>query len=96
MPIHYSRVNLLDPVDKGRTRVRSRYLPTGERLRVAVRSGTVIPRVQVERPERPAPRPSPQCTSALDAAEETYVPHRLLARRQAAAGQLEPEASPNA
>tara|TARA_B110001452_G_scaffold210475_1_gene180871 strand:- start:703 stop:1422 length:720 start_codon:yes stop_codon:yes gene_type:complete len=81
-PIPYASVNLLDPVDKGRTRIRNRYLPTGEKVRIAVRSGAVIPRVPADPKPAPNRSPSPLCTTASDAHEVTYVPRGIATRRE--------------
>ena len=43
-PIHYSDVNLLDPVSQERTKVDFRYLETGERVRIARNSGAIVSR----------------------------------------------------
>ena len=91
-PIPYARVNLLDPVDKGRTRIRNRFLPTGEKVRIAVRSGAVIPRAPVEPRLRPNRPPSPLCTAASDAHEVTYVPRGIATRAETAKMQAAGEA----
>ena len=80
MPIPYSRVNLIDPVDKGRTRIHLRYLPSGQKVRIGVRSGAVIPKPQPEVKERPTIDPSPFCTEHDDAHEVTFVPFTLKYR----------------
>ena len=43
--LHYSNVNLVDPVTGLPTRVSKRYLEDGSKVRVSKRSGAVIPRV---------------------------------------------------
>mmetsp|Transcript_20169 Transcript_20169/g.35866 ORF Transcript_20169/g.35866 Transcript_20169/m.35866 type:complete len:290 (+) Transcript_20169:153-1022(+) len=42
-PIRYHRVNLIDPVDGRATRIRIGYLADGTKVRIAVRSGEIIP-----------------------------------------------------
>lgn len=49
-PIHYSKVNLVDPVTGLPTRVSRRILEDGTKVRVAKKSGAVIPRPQVPKP----------------------------------------------
>jgi len=43
-PIHYSRVNLIDPTTGKRTRVSTRFLEDGSKVRIAKRSGAIIPK----------------------------------------------------
>uniref|UniRef100_A0A7S2XHY8 Large ribosomal subunit protein uL24 C-terminal domain-containing protein n=1 Tax=Lotharella oceanica TaxID=641309 RepID=A0A7S2XHY8_9EUKA len=42
-PIHYSNVQLIDPETGLRTRTKWRYTEEGKKVRIAVKSGTVIP-----------------------------------------------------
>ena len=51
-PIHYSDVNLLDPVSQERTKVDFRYLETGERVRIARNSGAIAPKPIFNKPAR--------------------------------------------
>jgi large subunit ribosomal protein L24 len=43
-PVHYSMVNLIDPVDGRACRIRWGYLEDGTRVRVSARTGQVIPK----------------------------------------------------
>jgi large subunit ribosomal protein L24 len=43
-PIHYSMVNLIDPVDGRACRIRWGFLEDGTRVRVSARSGQIIPK----------------------------------------------------
>lgn len=77
-PVHYSQVNLVDPVDGRRTRIRRAFLEDGHKVRIGVRSGAVIPRVAhtpkttyEERISRPIP---PFATSKDDVLRVTYIP----------------------
>ena len=74
-PIHYSRVQLLDPVSQELTKVNFRYLQTGERVRIAKASGASsspprcpppapAPPPAPPPPPPPAPPPSPSCLLA--------------------------------
>eukprot|EP00815_Leptocylindrus_aporus_P010546 CAMPEP_0116071186 /NCGR_PEP_ID=MMETSP0322-20121206/13573_1 /TAXON_ID=163516 /ORGANISM="Leptocylindrus danicus var. apora, Strain B651" /LENGTH=165 /DNA_ID=CAMNT_0003559373 /DNA_START=141 /DNA_END=635 /DNA_ORIENTATION=- len=45
--LHYSNVNLVDPVTGLPTRVSKRYLEDGSKVRVSKRSGAVIPRPDI-------------------------------------------------
>jgi len=77
-PVHYSMVNLVDPVDGKRTRLRRAYLGDGKRVRVAVRSGAVIERVphtpKYSHEERNARPISPFTTAKEEVVRKTYVP----------------------
>jgi large subunit ribosomal protein L24 len=42
--MHASNVNLVDPVTGKPTRIRRKVLETGEKVRVAIKSGAIIPR----------------------------------------------------
>jgi len=78
-PIHYSRVQLLDPVSQELTKVNFRYLETGERVRIAKASGAVAPKPVFNKPERPAHTlvASPFDTAVEDAHEVTYKPRGI-------------------
>lgn len=78
-PIHYSRVQLLDPVSQELTKVDFRYLETGERVRIAKASGAVAPKPVFNKPERPAHTllASPFDTAVEDAHEVTYTPRGI-------------------
>jgi large subunit ribosomal protein L24 len=77
-PVHYSMVNLVDPVDGKRTRIKRAFLEDGRRVRIATRSGAVIERVlhtpktpYAERIARPI---APFTTAKEDVVLRTYVP----------------------
>lgn len=45
--VHYSNVNLVDPVSGAPTRINRTYLETGEKVRIAKKSGAIIPRPDI-------------------------------------------------
>jgi large subunit ribosomal protein L24 len=47
VPIHYSNVNLVDPVTGYPTRVIRKYLEDGTKVRVAKKSGAIIPKPEI-------------------------------------------------
>mmetsp|Transcript_19224 Transcript_19224/g.33382 ORF Transcript_19224/g.33382 Transcript_19224/m.33382 type:complete len:211 (-) Transcript_19224:514-1146(-) len=55
MGLHYSQVNLIDPVDGLPTRIKIGYLEDGSKVRIAKRSGSIIPRPEILM-ERRTPR----------------------------------------
>jgi len=71
-PIHYSNVQLVDPVSKKPTRTRIRYLEDGSKVRLAAKSGAIIPKPNLykkpERKENPATDTKPEIVL-----EKTYV-----------------------
>ena len=70
--IHYSNVQLVDPQTGFPTRVASRYLEDGTKVRVAKGSGALIPKPEFER-KKPAPtESSPKCTSPEVVLEKTF------------------------
>mmetsp|Transcript_6967 Transcript_6967/g.9411 ORF Transcript_6967/g.9411 Transcript_6967/m.9411 type:complete len:90 (+) Transcript_6967:354-623(+) len=76
-PVHYSTVNLVDPVTGLPTRVFRKYLDDGTKVRVSKKSGAIIPRPEIlsER-KRPMSRTvTESCTANDDDVWEiTYVP----------------------
>ena len=72
--IHYSNVSLVDPVHGVPTRVTKKYLDTGEKVRIAKKSGAIIPRPEIlsfrRRPVNSVVTES--CTSEDDCWEITY------------------------
>eukprot|EP01138_Halocafeteria_seosinensis_P001408 gb/GECG01001444.1/.p1 GENE.gb/GECG01001444.1/~~gb/GECG01001444.1/.p1 ORF type:complete len:239 (+),score=27.81 gb/GECG01001444.1/:1-717(+) len=73
-PIHYSNVNLVDPVTKRPTRVAIRFQDDGRKVRVAKRSGSVIQYPDMIK-ERSRPRPTETSyldTDPKDATEKTF------------------------
>jgi large subunit ribosomal protein L24 len=72
--IHYSNVNLVDPVQGVPTRIVKKILDTGEKVRIAKKSGAIIPRPEIlsfrKKPVNSVVTAS--CTSEDDAWEITY------------------------
>jgi len=72
--MHASNVNLLDPVTEKPTRIRYDVLPTGEKVRIAKKSGAIIPRPDIltmrKRPIKSLVNES--CTAEDDVWEVTY------------------------
>lgn len=74
--IHYSNVNLVDPVTGLPTRVFRKYLEVGTKVRVAKRSGAIIPRPEILTIRK---RPVSQIVTESDTVDEdaweiTYQP----------------------
>jgi large subunit ribosomal protein L24 len=72
--IHYSNVNLVDPVQNVPTRITKKYLETGEKVRISKKSGAIIPRPEIlEFRKRPVNSVvTDSCTSEDDVWEITY------------------------
>ena len=72
----YSAVALLDPVHNVPTRIVRKFLDDGTKVRVAVKSGEIIPKPEILRVRRRPIRTSltESCTTEEDAWEMTYVP----------------------
>ena len=73
--IHYSNVNLVDPVSGLPTRISKKYLADGTKVRIAKRSGAVIPRPEIlmQRKNPIRTEASPKCTEGDDVVwEDTY------------------------
>ena len=97
-PIWYHDVNIVDPTDGYRTRTKWGFLASGERVRVAKRSGAVVPRVphqakytheeRMERPQYQGNTPREAVTAA------SYVPPALLQERRAARARPPPPPPP--
>jgi large subunit ribosomal protein L24 len=72
--MHYSNVNLVDPVKGVPTRIFKKFLETGEKVRISKKSGAIIPRPEVltfrKRPVNSVVTES--CTSEDDVWELTY------------------------
>ena len=87
-PIWYHDVNIVDPTDGYRTRVKWGFLASGERVRVAKRSGAVVPRVPHQAkytPEERMERPQYQGNTPREAVTAaSYEPPALLQERRAA------------
>ena len=45
--MHYSNVQLIDPITGAPTRISRKYLPTGEKVRIGKKSGAIIPRPDI-------------------------------------------------
>ena len=81
-PLHYSNVQLVDPVTDGPVRTTWRYLEDGTKVRVTkgrLSSGSVVPRSDVLK-QRRKPRPAsagPADTPTKDAQETTHTPGDL-------------------
>lgn len=73
--MHYSNVNLVDPIQGVPTRTFKKILETGEKVRVSKKSGAIIPRPEIltfrKRPINSTVTES--CTAEDDAWEITYV-----------------------
>ncbi len=81
--IHYSNVNLVDPVTGQPTRVIRKYLEDGTKVRVSKKSGAIIPRPEILK-ERKRPQSLTSCDHSDtknddDVWEVTYDPNDLLA-----------------
>lgn len=74
--MHYSNVNLIDPVTGLPTRITRKYLEDGTKVRVAKRSGAIIPRPEIllERRRPKKMNVTESDTLEEDVWEETYVP----------------------
>ncbi|XP_033926927.1 large ribosomal subunit protein uL24m [Melopsittacus undulatus] len=76
-PLLLSQIALVDPEDRKPTEVQWRYTEEGERVRVSLRSGRIIPVPLQQRPDGIVPEQwidGPKDTSVEDAMQKTYVP----------------------
>ncbi|XP_063295906.1 large ribosomal subunit protein uL24m [Pelobates fuscus] len=76
-PLLLSQVSLVDPTDKKPTDVEWRYTEEGERVRVSLRTGRIIPKPVLQRRDGIIPeqwKDGPKDTSVEDALEKTYIP----------------------
>ncbi|KAM9294033.1 large ribosomal subunit protein uL24m [Gastrophryne carolinensis] len=76
-PLLLNQVSLVDPTDRKPTEVEWRYTEEGERVRVSVRSGRIIPKPVFQRRDGIIPeqwKDGPKDTSVEDALERTYTP----------------------
>ncbi|XP_073495576.1 large ribosomal subunit protein uL24m [Phyllobates terribilis] len=76
-PLLLNHVSLVDPTDRQPTSVEWRYTEEGERVRVSLRTGRIIPKPLFQRRDGIIPdqwKDGPKDTSADDALERTYVP----------------------
>ncbi|XP_013864700.1 large ribosomal subunit protein uL24m [Austrofundulus limnaeus] len=80
-PLLYREVSLIDPVDKQPTEVEWKFTEEGERVRVSVRTGRIIPKPPFVRKDGIVPEQwidGPKDTSPEDTVEKTYVPSLKL------------------
>ncbi|XP_074079293.1 large ribosomal subunit protein uL24m [Macrotis lagotis] len=76
-PLLFRQVKLVDPTDRKPTEVEWRFTEEGERVRVSLRTGRIIPKPEFPRPDGIIPEQwidGPKDTSVEDALERTYVP----------------------
>lgn len=76
-PLLVNQVALVDPTDRQATEVEWRYTEEGERVRVSLRTGRIIPKPVFQRRDGIIPEQwtdGPKDTSVEDALERTYVP----------------------
>nr|XP_044993993.1 39S ribosomal protein L24, mitochondrial [Jaculus jaculus]XP_044993994.1 39S ribosomal protein L24, mitochondrial [Jaculus jaculus] len=76
-PLLHNQVKLVDPVDRKPTDIEWRFTEAGERVRVSMRSGRIIPKPEFPRSDGIVPETwtdGPKDTSVEDALERTYVP----------------------
>mmetsp|Transcript_28128 Transcript_28128/g.66054 ORF Transcript_28128/g.66054 Transcript_28128/m.66054 type:complete len:178 (-) Transcript_28128:1227-1760(-) len=76
--MHYSNVQLVDPIQGVPTRIYKKILPSGEKVRISKKSGAIIPKPDVLK-MRKKPISSvvtESCTSEDAAWESTYVDNR--------------------
>ncbi|XP_058016108.1 large ribosomal subunit protein uL24m [Ahaetulla prasina] len=76
-PLSLKEVGLVDPTDRLPTEVAWRYTEQGERVRVSVRTGRIIPKPIEQREDGIVPElwvDGPKDTSTKDTLEKTYTP----------------------
>ncbi|XP_072283919.1 large ribosomal subunit protein uL24m [Pyxicephalus adspersus] len=76
-PLLVNQVALVDPTDREPTEIEWRFTEEGERVRVSVRTGRIIPKPVFQRRDGIIPeqwKDGPKDTSVEDALEKTYVP----------------------
>ncbi|XP_019351136.1 large ribosomal subunit protein uL24m [Alligator mississippiensis] len=74
-PLMLQQVTLIDPADRKPTEVEWRYTEEGERVRVSMRTGRIIPLPEFEHPDGIVPElwvDGPKDTSEDDAVAKTY------------------------
>lgn len=73
--VHYSKVNLVDPVNNEPTRVSRKILEDGTKVRVSVKTGAVIPKPDPQLFRRPVSAIVTESDTPADAVwEQTYQP----------------------
>ena len=82
--MHYSNVQLVDPIQGVPTKIYKKYLPSGEKVRISKRSGAIIPKPDVLSMRRKPINSivTESCTSEDDAWESTYVDHRRKSEQE--------------
>ncbi|XP_028316998.1 large ribosomal subunit protein uL24m [Gouania willdenowi] len=76
-PLLLQNIALIDPADRKPTEVEWKFTEEGERVRVSLRTGRIIPKPVVERRDGIVPeqwKDGPKDTSPEDALEKTYQP----------------------
>ncbi|XP_008288796.1 large ribosomal subunit protein uL24m [Stegastes partitus] len=76
-PIMLQAVSLIDPTDRKPTQIEWKFTEEGERVRVSMRTGRIIPKPVVERRDGIVPlqwKDGPKDTSPEDTLEKTYIP----------------------
>uniref|UniRef100_A0A8C5WJK4 Large ribosomal subunit protein uL24m n=1 Tax=Leptobrachium leishanense TaxID=445787 RepID=A0A8C5WJK4_9ANUR len=76
-PLLLNQVSLVDPTDKKPTEAEWQYTEEGEKVRVSMRTGRIIPKPVLQRRDGIIPeqwKDGPKDTSVEDAMEKTYVP----------------------
>ncbi|XP_010739974.3 large ribosomal subunit protein uL24m [Larimichthys crocea] len=76
-PLSLRDVSLVDPTDRKPTEVEWKFTEEGERVRVSLRTGRIIPKPVLERRDGIVPqqwKDGPKDTSPEDTLEKTYVP----------------------
>ncbi|XP_054855279.1 39S ribosomal protein L24, mitochondrial [Eublepharis macularius] len=76
-PLLVREVALIDPTDRKPTEVEWRYTEEGERVRVSLRTGRIIPQPIAQREDGIVPeqwKDGPKDTAVDDALEKTYTP----------------------
>lgn len=76
-PLLLQHISLIDPSDRKPTEIEWKFTEEGERVRVSLRTGRIIPKPVVERRDGIVPqqwKDGPKDTSPEDTLEKTYVP----------------------
>ncbi|KAG9355240.1 hypothetical protein JZ751_000078 [Albula glossodonta] len=76
-PLLLKHISLVDPTDRKPTEVEWRFTEEGEKVRVSVRTGRIIPRPVVQRKDGIVPaqwKDGPKDTASEHALEKTYTP----------------------
>ncbi|KAG9279513.1 probable 39S ribosomal protein L24, mitochondrial [Astyanax mexicanus] len=76
-PLLLNNISLIDPTDRKPTETQWRFTEEGERVRVSVRTGRVIPKPLFQRKDGIIPeqwKDGPKDTSSKDTLQKTYTP----------------------